>query len=69
MNKNFKEDKNFPTITKNNIDTWKDITYTYIIRGMLATEENVKYGEAMTKAENLTTILFKALKIKMGVNK
>lgn len=64
--------KKFPTITKDNLDTWNDITYGYIIAGMIAkneatTEDKIPYGELMTRANNLTNLLFTALRKEMGV--
>jgi len=64
--------KKFPTITKDNLDTWNDITYGYIIAGMIAknevtTYEKIPYGELMTRANNLTNLLFTALRKEMGV--
>jgi len=66
--------KKFPTITKGNLDTWNDITYGYIIAGMIAHNEakdedeyKIPYGELMTRANNLTNLLFTALRKEMGV--
>ena len=59
--------KKFPSITKDNIDTWNSITYGWIINGMLKANPDLKYGEAMTRANNLTNLLFIALRKDMGV--
>jgi len=63
------EEDEFPTITENNIDTWNDITYTFIIRGMLSCHPDLQYGDAMTKAGNLTNKLFRALKVEYAIRK
>ena len=58
----------FPTIVKENIDTWNDITYGWIINGMVKDNpDNISYGELMTRANDLTNLLFNALREKMGV--
>lgn len=44
------------------MDTWNGIVYTWILNGILSTQKGLQYGEAMTKAEDLTNILFAALK-------
>lgn len=59
--------KKFPTITKGNLDTWNDITYGYIIAGMMMKDTQVPYWEQMTRANNLTNLLFTALRKEMGV--
>lgn len=59
--------KKFPTITKENIDTWNDITYGYIITGIMAQTRSLSYGECMNRANDLTNLLFIALREKMGV--
>ena len=61
--------KKFPTIVKGNVDTWNDITYGYIIAGMIAKNPKLPYGEAMTRANDLTNLLFNALREKMGVKR
>lgn len=66
--------KKFPSITKGNVDTWNDITYGYIIAGMIAKneakdEDKITYGEIMTRANDLTNLLFTALREKMGVKR
>lgn len=61
--------KKFPSITKGNLDTWNSITYGWIINGMIKANPDLKYGEAMTRANNLTNLLFNALRKKMGVTK
>jgi len=65
MNRNFKENNKFPTINKNNTDAWNDITYGYIIKGMLASNPDLQYDEAVGRADVLTQILFNALKFKL----
>ena len=59
--------KKFPTITKDNLDTWNDITYGYIITGIMAQSRSLSYGECMTRANDLTNLLFTALRKEMGV--
>jgi len=59
----------FPSITKDNIDTWNSITYGWIINGMINADPDLKYGEAMTRANDITNLLFDALRKKMGVTK
>jgi len=61
--------KKFPTITKGNLDTWNDITYGYIITGIMAQSRSLSYGECMTRANDLTNLLFTALREKMGVRR
>lgn len=53
----------FPTITKDNLATWNDIVYGYILHGLMNANPDIKYGKAMTKAESLTNYLFKAVAI------
>jgi len=60
-------EKKFPTITKENIDTWNMITYGYIIAGIIAKAPSLPYGVAMTRANDLTNLLFNALRKEMGV--
>lgn len=64
MNKIIEDDYS-TIITKDNIDTWNCIVYGYVIQGMLKENPELKYGNAMTKAEKLTNLLFNALKFKM----
>lgn len=50
-----------PPINKDNIDTWNMIVYCWILNGMMKEDQELKYGEAMTKANKITNFLFKAL--------
>lgn len=63
------KEKEFPTITKDNIGTWNDIVYSWLICGMMLDknrfEQPPKYGEMMRRADNLTQLLFNALRKQM----
>lgn len=67
------KEKEFPPITKNNIETWNDIVYSWLIYAMMHDKEHFKqppkYGEIMTKADDLTELLFNALRKQMKVTR
>ena len=59
----------FFTVNKHNTDAWNDIIYCFILRGIIETNPKIGYGEAMNRAQEITNILFKALKKSKGWKK
>lgn len=62
-----KNENEFPTITKDNLVTWNEIVYGFIIQGMLHERPDLQYGRAMTLADNLTNKLFHAMKVESNI--
>ena len=59
----------FFTVNKHNTDAWNEIVYGLIIQGLLHNHPETPYGKCMDIAEEITNILFKALKKSKGWKK